>query len=193
MILALDLGTHCGWARSGVTTTWGTWNLTQGRYAGGGMRYLRFEQLLLPILYAAEEFAPKLVAFEEVRRHMGVDAAHVYGGLLAILTKMCDGVTPTIPYQGYPVGTIKKLATGKGNADKAKMLAAARARWGPTVEDDNQADALWTLALAESEYGSPASQICPERKALHSEVVVGAVDARPETSGAGTRPRRSTR
>ena len=153
IIMAFDLGTHCGWARSGPTATWGTWNLSQGRFAGGGMRYLRFEQLLQPILYGAEGFAPTMVAFEEVRRHMGVDAAHVYGGLLAHLTKMCEAVKPKIPYQGYPVGTIKKIATGKGNADKAKMLAAAQARWGPNVEDDNQADALWTLALAESEYG----------------------------------------
>jgi Holliday junction resolvasome RuvABC endonuclease subunit len=146
--MAFDLGTKCGWARSGPATTFGTWNLAQGRYAGGGMRYLRFEQLLGQALPGCG-----MVAFEEVRRHRGVDASHVYGGLLACLTKVCESAEPKIPYQGYPVATIKRAATGKGVASKEAMLAAARARWGPGVEDDDQADALWVLALAESEYG----------------------------------------
>ncbi len=33
-----------------------------------------------------------------------------------------------IPYEGVPVGTIKRHATGKGNAAKEAMIAAARAR-----------------------------------------------------------------
>ena len=52
-----------------------------------------------------------------------------------------------MPYQGVPVGTIKRFATGKGNADKAAMIAAMRAR-GYLPADDNEADAiallLWT-------------------------------------------------
>ena len=49
-----------------------------------------------------------------------------------------------------PVGTIKKHATGKGNADKAAMVAAMHAL-GHAPADDNEADALallyWALAL----------------------------------------------
>ena len=44
------------------------------------------------------------VVYEEVRRHMGVDAAHVYGGLMATLTAWCEG--QGIAYAGVPVGTI---------------------------------------------------------------------------------------
>lgn len=52
-------------------------------------------------------------------------------------------------YQGVPVATIKKHATGKGNAGKEEMIAAAKAR-GHQPTDDNEADALailhWVLA-----------------------------------------------
>ena len=54
--------------------------------------------------------------FRRSQRHAGTDAAHVYGGLLATLTAWCEQNTD--PYQGVPVGTIKRLIAGKGNADK---------------------------------------------------------------------------
>jgi Holliday junction resolvasome RuvABC endonuclease subunit len=46
-----------------------------------------------------------------------------------------------------PVGTIKKHATGKGNASKAEMLAAIRAL-GHRPADDNEADSLALLGWA---------------------------------------------
>jgi Holliday junction resolvasome RuvABC endonuclease subunit len=51
-----------------------------------------------------------------------------------------------IPYSGVPVGTIKKHATGKGNANKEAMIAAAVAM-GYRPADDNEADALALLHL----------------------------------------------
>ena len=85
------------------------------------------------------------IHYEEVRPHAGTDAAHVYGGLLATLTAWAE--QRAIPYQGAPVGTVKKHATGKGNAGKPAMIAAARARgFDPT--DDNEADALAILHWA---------------------------------------------
>ena len=52
-----------------------------------------------------------------------------------------------IPYEGVPVGTIKRHDTGKGNADKETMIAAARAR-GFSPADDNEADAIAILHWA---------------------------------------------
>ena len=50
--------------------------------------------------------------------------------------------------KGVPVGTIKRHTTGKGNAPKEAMIAAARGR-GFSPADDNEADAiallLWVL------------------------------------------------
>jgi Holliday junction resolvasome RuvABC endonuclease subunit len=81
----------------------------------------------------------------EVRRHLGTDAAHVHGGLLAILTAWAE--QNRIPYSGAPVGTIKRFATGRGNAGKADVIAAMRAR-GFQPADDNEADALAILLWA---------------------------------------------
>lgn len=144
-ILALDLGTHTGWAlhhRDGTVTS-GTEHFKPGRFEGGGMRFLRFKRWLTELLKTSGTL--NAVYFEEVRRHAGVDAAHVYGGLMAHLTAWCEH--HNIPYQGVPVGTIKKHATGKGNASKEEMLAAASRR-GYAPIDDNEADALALLHWA---------------------------------------------
>ena len=143
--VALDLGTHTGWAAliDGQIVS-GVWHFTPGRYEGGGMRYLRFRKKFAELCESiAGDFC---VAFEEVRRHQGTDAAHVYGGLMGTLTAYCE--ERSIPYQGVPVGTIKKFATGKGNANKEAMMAAAKVQW-PDYDcaDDNEADARWLLAL----------------------------------------------
>ncbi|MEY3082847.1 MAG: hypothetical protein RJA94_2832, partial [Pseudomonadota bacterium] len=45
------------------------------------------------------------------------------------------------------VGTIKRFATGKGNADKQAMIAAVRER-GFESADDNEADAIAILLWA---------------------------------------------
>lgn len=139
-LLALDLGTRTGWALAGDPVAHGYSDFRPGRFDGGGMRYLRFQRWL-DALHAHRPITE--VAYEEVRRHVGTDAAHVYGGLMAHLQSWCE--TQRIPYQGVPVGTIKRHATGKGNADKAAMVAAIRAAGFVSVTDDNEADAVALL------------------------------------------------
>ena len=144
-ILALDLGTKTGWALiSGGVVTSGTMSFANDRFSGGGMRFLRFKQWLTEVKSCAGEI--DAVYFEEVRRHLGVDAAHTYGGFMATLTAWCEH--HEIPYSGVPVGTIKKAATGKGNAGKDEMIAAMVAR-GHNPGDDNEADALALLYHAQ--------------------------------------------
>ena len=163
VILALDLGTTTGWALRSANgpVAHGFVSFKSQRFEGGGMRYLRFGRWLTDMLTLN---APKTgaqanltgigaVYFEEVRRHLGVDAAHVYGGLLATLTAWCEH--HQIPYQGVPVGTIKRHATGKGNAGKAEVIAAMKALGHP-VTDDNEADALALLHWALAQGSDPA-------------------------------------
>jgi hypothetical protein len=145
-ILAVDLGTITGWAArvsSGIIES-GTVSFRPSRYDGGGMRYLRFRAWLDDI--SANAPGLSAIYFEEVRRHAGTDAAHVYGGLLATLTAWCE--QREIAYQGVPVGTIKKFIASKGNADKQAVMNAVRAR-GHQPADDNEADAiailLWSI------------------------------------------------
>ncbi len=107
------------------------------------MRYLRFKRWLNELKLACSHI--NVVYFEEVRRHAGVDAAHIYGGLLGHLSSWCEH--HNIPYVGVPVGTIKKYATGKGNASKDEMIASVCKR-GHEPSDDNEADALAILYWA---------------------------------------------
>lgn len=146
-LLSLDLGTTTGWAvlhRDGTITS-GSESFKPGRFEGGGMRFLRFKRWLTEVKNSVDGL--DAVYFEEVRRHAGVDAAHAYGGFMAHLTAWCEH--HQIPYQGVPVGTIKRHVTGKGNADKAAMVAAVTAL-GYSPTDDNEADAiallLWAVA-----------------------------------------------
>ena len=144
-ILALDLGTTTGWAIRGYDglITSGTASFKPGRYDGGGMRYLRFTNWLTELDRLSGPIAT--ICYEEVRRHAGTDAAHVYGGLMASLTSW--GELRGVPYEGVPVGTIKRHATGKGNAPKQAMIDAARKR-GFNPADDNEADAIAILLWA---------------------------------------------
>lgn len=140
-ILALDLGTKCGWATNQNS---GVWNLKPTTNESAGRRYTKFRTLLLA---AITTYKIDLVAFEEVHMHIGVDAAHCFGGLRAIMQTVCLDLK--VEYQGVPVGTIKKHATGKGNAKKDQMILAATKLY-PSVNviDDNHADALCLLNYA---------------------------------------------
>jgi hypothetical protein len=145
VVLALDLGTSTGWALRGSDglITSGTASFRPGRFDGGGMRYLRFANWLTELDRLSGPLST--IWFEEVRRHTGTDASHIYGGLMATLTAWAE--QRDIPYEGVPVGTIKRHATGKGNAPKEAMIAAARAR-GFSPADDNEADAVALLLWA---------------------------------------------
>ena len=153
-LLALDLGTCTGWAlrdRAGRICS-GSQSFRPQRFEGGGMRFLRFHRWLTELSQSSDGSSPLAidqVVFEEVRRHAGVDAAHAYGGFLGQLGSFCEH--HRIPYQGVPVGTIKRFITGKGNASKEAVITAIRAL-GHSPMDDNEADALallhWAVAAA---------------------------------------------
>ena len=152
-VLALDLGTTTGWALRGQYggITSGTITFKPTRFEGGWMRFLRFRGWLVEVAGLSGGLAR--IVFEEVRAHAGTDAAHLYGGWLAHLTAWCE--EHDVPYQGVPVGTIKAFATGKGNANKAAMIAAIEAR-GFRPADDNEADAIALLLWATAPTGGRA-------------------------------------
>jgi len=141
-LLALDLGTKLGWAVAfgpGDILS-GTIDFKVKKYEGGGMMWVRFRTWLNEM---ADRHGPiEQVCFEAVRRHIGTDAAHIYGGFLSHLTAWCE--KRGIPYEGIAVATIKKHATGKGNAGKPQVFAAMEAK-GFSPVDDNESDALALL------------------------------------------------
>lgn len=152
-IMAFDLGMKTGYAYSGGTS--GVWDLSTGRHESYGMRWIKFRNKLNESLKVVD-----FVAYEAVASHGkgGTYAAHVYGGLVAILQEMCE--ERKIDYVGVPVGTIKKFATGKGNASKAMMIDKANELVGsfqverndPAITDDNEADAICLLEYAKANF-----------------------------------------
>jgi len=143
-ILALDVATHCGWSIS--HEIYGVWDLTPKRDEGGGMRLIRFRSKMYEVI---ESEKINLVVFERPGgRHVG--AVIVQSELQGQVKVVCEDLK--IPYRGYSSQEIKKFATGKGNCGKPAMIAAAKEKLGYTGNNDNEADALWLLELAESEY-----------------------------------------
>jgi Holliday junction resolvasome RuvABC endonuclease subunit len=145
-VLGFDLGSKCGWAFSagaGEAVHSGLLKTTPTRFESQGMRAVKFEKGVLLLMTT---FKPDFVAFEEVRRHSSTIAGQVWGLYSGILMKLCEerGIT----YAGYGVGTIKKHATGKGNASKELMIGAAEVRWPEQdIITDDVADALHIMAL----------------------------------------------
>ena len=145
-IFTLDLGSKTGWAlyQADGTITSGTVEFKPGRFESSGMALLRFKHWL----YEVNSFASPIegVWFEAVppQAHLGGIAGQVYGSFMGILTVWAE--QNKIPYQGVPVGTIKKHATGKGNASKEMVIEAMRQK-GHQPCDDNAADALAILHL----------------------------------------------
>ena len=159
-ILAIDPGTYCGYAwidvsypvpnsLQAIPAQSGVWDLSVKRHEGGGMRFLRLKKHLI-------EVEPDLIIYEEVRGHKGTSASHIYGGIVGQIQLF--GEEHDVNYVAIPVGTIKKKATGKGNANKEAMVAAANGMFGcdlsdaKSSKDDNIADALWLLQIGIDEY-----------------------------------------
>ena len=142
-ILALDLATKTGWALID----------DEGLFFGGtvhfkpdkkknkqGKRYSDLQNFLSEVEGRFGKI--DLVAYEDVKRHAGTIASHVYGGLKAHLFTWCD--EREILYLGHGVEQIKKSFTGNGNASKLDMMCAAKKKGFHPV-DDNHADAIALL------------------------------------------------
>lgn len=151
-ILALDLGTKTGYAvrkRDGKVVH-GTQSFAPRKSWTEGQRWLRFQSWLAEVL---ELHHVQRIAYEHVSFHAGVRDAHCYGAFRALVEMAAD--RRNIELVGTNVQTVKKHWTGKGGADKAAMMAQARAR-GFNPQDDNSADALAVLDWAvaeEKKYG----------------------------------------
>jgi Holliday junction resolvasome RuvABC endonuclease subunit len=142
-LLALDLGTSMGFAI-----------LKDNKFISGtkkfakykeqfGERFYNFRKWLLDII---ERHHVDVVYFERVYGHTGTEAAHVYGGLMYALGSIC--FQHNIPCNGLTVQAIKKFMTGKGNATKEEMIAAAQQKgFAPKTHDEADAIAIMLLAI----------------------------------------------
>jgi len=140
--LAIDLGSSTGFAifKDGTIIS-GVKKLQHSKHASG-LRFLDFRNWLIETI---KTHGINEIYYERVYRHLGTDAAHVYGGFMYVLAAVCEEFS--VKCAGIPVTTIKKLAAGKGNATKEDMISFARAN-GFNPANDDEADALAILFVA---------------------------------------------
>lgn len=152
-ILAIDPATKCGFAHNCGPS--GTWDLSIRRDESAGMRLLRFRGKLTEVRTVA---GVDVVVYEGAR-HAGANmqgALVVQATIQGVLQLWCED--NGVEYRAYSPSEVKKLATGKGNANKDAMKKAAAEKWpGLEIVDDNHADALWLLELAKRDL-TPAPQ-----------------------------------
>ena len=138
-ILALDLATKTGWAHSGGGS--GVQDFAPRRGDSPGMRWVEFQAWLRRIL---DSCPTDVIAYEQAH-HRGGAATHVAHSLIGIVEKVA--AERKIELTNRHSKTIKKYATGNGNASKEKMMEAGRKAFCQDFIDDNECDACWLLEL----------------------------------------------
>jgi len=177
LVLGIDLGTNCGISFSlyqpgdPVSPSliqarhMGQWDLSAGPYDSGAIRFLRLRHFLSAV-------RPDLVFYEDVKfdppgiNKMNAGAvlartatsSEFLGALKATVATWCE--EHDVPCSGFKIGTIKKRATGRGNANKEQMIEACNKMFGSSFETegyettgvDNIADSAFVCLLGLEQY-----------------------------------------
>jgi len=141
-ILAIDPATISGWALS--KEIYGTWNLHTRTDESWGMKLIRFRSKLTEILEAYPEI--KVIAYERPAGR-NTRAIITQSKIIGIIESVV--IDYELEYIAFSASEIKKFATGKGNCGKPAMIEAAKKLYNYLGSDDNEADALHLLHLAE--------------------------------------------
>lgn len=148
-ILALDIATRTGWATncSGKIEV-GTWVLataTEVKAWGKTRLVRRNDPRILRLIKLVAPFCDKVdciiiedLEFSSYRKQM-----QLWSSLRAAVWVACQECE--IHYDAVNVKTLKKFATGSGNADKTMMIAAARRQRPDLIFDADSADAYHIL------------------------------------------------
>jgi Holliday junction resolvasome RuvABC endonuclease subunit len=116
----------------------------------------RLDSQLTRIGQAVKETDPDLIAMEGPSLHSSGAYWHENAGLWhAVRLAVWREGRPCVV---IPPATLKKWATGRGNADKTAMCIAAVTRLGLSEEQarlQDQVDALWLAAACLEHYGLP--------------------------------------
>lgn len=105
-----------------------------------------------------------LVVIEDcfaARNSSSVPLAMLHGAIRVDLHRL------NIPFVVVSPASVKRYATGKGNAPKPDLRMALFQRAGIDQPDDNQVDAWWLRAMALDQYGTPIVSVpAANREAL---------------------------
>jgi hypothetical protein len=146
-ILALDVGTHCGWAAlSGGSISSGCEDFTLKRGDPPGLKFTNFTIWFISRL---NKFHPDIVVYEQAH-FRGRYATELLVGFTTRIAEYC--ASRGIEYAGVHSGTLKKWAVGDGRADKRSMMDGASVRIGRKITNEHEADALWLLFYAKARF-----------------------------------------
>lgn len=140
-ILALDLSL----TRTGVARCDGVRVLVPPKDLRGMERLLYLEEAILERAADAELVVLEGYSFGSRGRAV-VDIGELGGVIRLALYRR------GIRFVDVPPATLKRYATGKGNASKEEVLAAAIRRLGYAGHDHNESDAMWLYAMAQDRY-----------------------------------------
>lgn len=154
-ILALDIATKTGWAVGCAEGQSGVWDLGAKKKESRDIRLMNLRVCLSDLDHKHGPF--DLIAFEALYMqhfHTAITLAELRGMVKywAVLNGLRILDPPVAP------ATIKKHATGRGNATKMQVQLAARKRWPHLkIVSDDQSDALmlwdYTRSKIEEEEG----------------------------------------
>lgn len=115
-------------------------------------------------------YAARLVVIEgPAFSRQGQAGVHLRAGLWWHIVTRLHAVG--VPVAEVPPTTLKKYATGKGNATKADMRMALYKRAGLDIADDNQADAYWLRQMGLTHLGLDAVPVPATHLAALDKVV----------------------
>lgn len=149
-ILAIDPGSRCGYALgSGDRTDLvGYWDLKPHRGESPGVRYIRLRAQLQEAKAAYPDIG--IVVYEQAHHRGG--AATEYG--VGVATHLQSWAAERgVEVQAVHSATVKKCATGHGNANKKAMREAYERLMGSPpgawhLRTDDEIDAFWILQWA---------------------------------------------
>ena len=149
-ILAIDCGKTTGWAAysNGIVES-GTCDFSPKRGESRGMMYFRFRKWLEEMLIKMSITKSGGLVIYEMPHHRGGAATEILYGMVTRIQEECE--RRGVNYTSLHSATLKKFATGKGNADKAFVLEAAYKKFGNEITDHNEADALFLAEYAKCE------------------------------------------
>lgn len=144
-IMGLDLSVtqtgvslYCGITRAYRPRTLGDW---------------RLEEITNWVTACANDSGTQLVVMEDVPSTMQGAAGKVIPMLHGAVR--LDLMREGVKYAVLSPSTLKKFATGSGNADKTQMAIAALKRLGREYRTDDECDADWLRIAGGFAYGEP--------------------------------------
>lgn len=150
--LGLDCASKTGFSFLNVTENKviesGVQDFTKKRGESNGLMFMKFRKWLYQLMGLQR---PDIVGYEQAH-HRGGAATEICVGMTTRVQEICE----EMGIESAPVRstTLKKFATGKGNAGKPLMTAAATEFTGRPVTSDDEADAIHVSRWAAEEYAS---------------------------------------